>query len=53
MRVTPLLLQSTVKSTKTFKSSIGVALTCLGAAVGTGNIWRYPRIVANNTGEKG
>nr|XP_039265522.1 uncharacterized sodium-dependent transporter YocR-like [Styela clava] len=41
------------KPTKTFKSSFGIILTCLGSAVGTGNIWRYPRIVANNTGEKG
>ena len=36
-----------------FKSSLGIAITCLGAAVGTGNIWRYPRIVANNTGDDG
>ena len=37
----------------TFSSSFGVLLTMLGAVVGTGNIWRFPRIVANNATEGG
>ena len=37
----------------TFSSSFGVLLTMLGMVVGTGNIWRFPRIVANNATEGG
>lgn len=28
-------------------------MSCLGCVVGTGNIWRFPRIVAKNSGEDG
>lgn len=37
----------------TFSSSFGVLLSMLGAVVGTGNIWRFPRIVANHATEGG
>ena len=33
-----------------FSSRIAMILTCMGMAVGTGNIWRFPREVANNGG---
>ena len=33
-----------------FKSRWGLILATLGMAVGTGNIWRFPRIVATNGG---
>ncbi|XP_066276205.1 uncharacterized sodium-dependent transporter YocR-like [Branchiostoma lanceolatum] len=36
-----------------FTSSLGAVITCLASAIGTGNIWRFPRIIANNSGEKG
>lgn len=36
-----------------FSSRIGLILSVLGIAVGTGNIWRFPRIVAGNGGEDG
>jgi SNF family Na+-dependent transporter len=39
--------------TPMFKSKLGLVLSCLGCVVGTGNIWRYPRIVANNSGDQG
>ncbi|XP_038051650.1 uncharacterized sodium-dependent transporter HI_0736-like [Patiria miniata] len=37
----------------TFRTKIGIALTCIGCMVGTGNIWRFPRILANNGGNSG
>jgi NSS family neurotransmitter:Na+ symporter len=33
-----------------FASRWGLILATLGMAVGTGNIWRFPRIVASNGG---
>jgi NSS family neurotransmitter:Na+ symporter len=36
-----------------FSSRLGLLLSALGIAVGTGNIWRFPRIAAQNGGEHG
>ena len=36
-----------------FGSKLGMILSVLGIAVGTGNIWRFPRIVAQNGGAEG
>ena len=36
-----------------FTSRWGLILSVLGIAVGTGNIWRFPRIAAANAGEDG
>lgn len=36
-----------------FTSRWGLILSVLGIAVGTGNIWRFPRIAAQNGGEEG
>ena len=36
-----------------FSSRLGFFLSVLGIAVGTGNIWRFPRIAAQNGGEEG
>ncbi|CAH8830929.1 unnamed protein product [Trichobilharzia szidati] len=36
-----------------FKTTIGIVLTCLGCVVGYGNIWRFPRILATYSYEKG
>ncbi|CAM2064933.1 Sodium-dependent transporter [Sulfidibacter corallicola] len=33
-----------------FSSKIAMILTCMGMAVGTGNIWRFPREVAKHDG---
>lgn len=40
-------------SEQRFSSRIGLLLSVLGIAVGTGNIWRFPRIAAQNGGEVG
>ncbi|MGA7306944.1 MAG: sodium-dependent transporter, partial [Rhodothermales bacterium] len=36
-----------------FSSRWGLILSVLGIAVGTGNIWRFPRIAAQNGGDEG
>ncbi|XP_064652336.1 uncharacterized sodium-dependent transporter HI_0736-like isoform X2 [Lineus longissimus] len=36
-----------------FTSSIMIVLSSLGTMVGTGNLWRFPRIVAQNSDEEG
>ena len=36
-----------------FSTKWGLILSVLGIAVGTGNIWRFPRIAAENGGENG
>ena len=36
-----------------FSSRLGLILSVLGIAVGTGNIWRFPRIAASNSGDDG
>ncbi len=36
-----------------FSSRFGLLLSALGIAVGTGNIWRFPRIAAQNGGDEG
>ncbi|MHC5003097.1 MAG: sodium-dependent transporter [Planctomycetota bacterium] len=33
-----------------FSSSLGLILAALGMAIGTGNIWRFPRVLAANGG---
>ena len=35
---------------ETFTSKWGIILTAIGMAVGTGNIWRFPRVAAENGG---
>ena len=40
-------------SDQRFSTRLGLLLSVLGIAVGTGNIWRFPRIVATNGGEEG
>ena len=41
------------KQKEVFSSKLGMILSVLGIAVGTGNIWRFPRIAAQNGGEDG
>lgn len=40
-------------SEQRFSSRLGFLISALGIAVGTGNIWRFPRIAASNGGEEG
>jgi NSS family neurotransmitter:Na+ symporter len=39
-----------MRTTEKFTSRWGLLLAAIGMAVGTGNIWRFPRIVAQNGG---
>jgi len=39
-----------MKESQHFRSRLGMMLVMLGMAVGTGNIWRFPRIAAQNGG---
>ncbi len=41
------------ESEQRFSSRLGFLMSALGIAVGTGNIWRFPRIAASNGGEDG
>jgi len=41
------------KTHQNFATRWGLLLSVLGIAIGTGNIWRFPRIAANNGGEDG
>ena len=36
-----------------FSSRLGLLVSALGIAVGTGNFWRFPRIAAQSAGEQG
>jgi len=40
-------------SNERFSTKLGLILSVLGIAVGTGNIWRFPRIAAQNGTEDG
>jgi len=42
-----------VAQKEVFSSRWALILAALGMAIGTGNIWRFPRIVAQNGGENG
>lgn len=44
---------SDASDSQRFSSRIGLLLSVLGIAVGTGNIWRFPRIAATNAGGEG
>lgn len=45
--------QQPIKPRERFTTKWGLILSVLGIAVGTGNIWRFPRIAAQNGGETG
>ncbi|PAA64796.1 hypothetical protein BOX15_Mlig022340g3 [Macrostomum lignano] len=41
------------KPPQAFSSSAAIVFSCLGTVVGTGNIWRFPRIAAQNSASQG
>ena len=49
----PGLYTPSVLAEPRFSSRWGLILSVLGIAVGTGNIWRFPRIAAQNGGDSG
>ena len=55
MKYDELSSSKTVKRelSQTFTSKWGLIVSVLGIAIGTGNIWRFPRIAAQNGGETG
>lgn len=46
-------MSSTKGGNEFFATKLGLILSVLGIAVGTGNIWRFPRIAAQNGGQEG
>lgn len=46
-------MNSEETSSLRFSSRLTMILSILGIAIGTGNIWRFPRIVAQNSGDDG
>lgn len=46
-------MSSKTGSNNLFSSKLGLILSVLGIAIGTGNIWRFPRIAAQNGGQEG
>ena len=47
------MARSTGGSKERFMTKWGLIISVLGIAVGTGNIWRFPRIAAQNGTEDG
>lgn len=45
--------ENKIHVSESFSSRWGLILSVLGIAVGTGNIWRFPRIAANSGGDEG
>ncbi|XP_013385476.1 sodium-dependent dopamine transporter-like [Lingula anatina] len=45
--------ESTGGGKATYKYQLGVIFSCMGTIVGTGNLWRFPRILAQNSDETG
>ena len=46
-------IEGKTENKERFSTKWGLILSVLGIAVGTGNIWRFPRIAAQNGGEAG
>ena len=44
------IMETKVKKGQGFSSRIGLLLTLIGAAIGAGNFWRFPRVVTLNGG---